>query len=276
MIDKKHDLPLVRQAKLLNLSRGSLYYEPKGPSQHDLDIMCEIDRLHMEYPFMGARMLRDTLKPRGFVVGRRHVTRLMRAMAIEAIYRQKSTSKRNPEHAVFPYLLRDLTIEKPNHVWSADITYIPMQRGFLYLFAVMDWATRRILAWRLSNTLTTDFCIDAVEDAIEQHGAPAIFNTDQGVQFTSGDFVRLIREQHGIALSMDGKGCWRDNVMIERFWKSLKYEEVFLHAYEGASAAKAGIGKYIDFYNSARPHSTLDGRTPDAVYFSPPPTQIAA
>jgi putative transposase len=276
MIDPAHDLPLTRQAELLNLSRSSLYYESKGPSEPDLALMREIDRLHLEYPFMGARMLRDTLKLRGYRVGRRHVARLMRLMSIEALYREKSTSRRNPAHAVFPYLLRHLLIEKPNHVWSADITYIPMQRGFLYLFAIMDWATRRILAWRLSNTLTTDFCIDAAEDAIARYGRPEIFNTDQGVQFTSGNFVRLICEQHRIALSMDGKGCWRDNVVIERFWKSLKYEEVYLHAYDSASQAKAGIAKYIDFYNSERPHSTLDGQTPDAVYFPSTPSLIAA
>jgi len=238
--------------------------------------MREIDRLHLEYPYMGARMLRDTLALHGDRIGRRHVARLMRVMGIEALYAQKSTSRRHPQHFVFPYLLRDITIAKSNHVWCADITYIPMERGFLYLFAVMDWATRRILAWRLSNSLTADFCIDAVEEAIERYGSPEIFNTDQGVQFTSSDFVQVIREKHGIALSMDGKGCWRDNVMIERFWRSLKYEEVYLHAYESSSAAKSGIGKYIDFYNSSRPHSAFDGQTPDAVYFTQAPTKIAA
>lgn len=276
MIDREHDLPLKRQAELLDLSRSSLYYVAKGPSQLDLDLMRAIDRLHLEYPFAGARMLRDMLVRREYRIGRRHVARLMRVMRIEALYRARSTTKRHPGHAVFPYLLRNLTIDRPNHAWSADITYIPMRRGFLYLFAVMDWATRRILAWRLSNSLTTEFCIDAVEEAIGRYGCPDIFNTDQGVQFTSADFVRLIREQHGIELSMDGKGCWRDNVVIERFWKSLKYEEVFLHAYDSTSDAKAGIGKYIDFYNNARPHSTLDGSTPDEVYFSSPRVRIAA
>jgi putative transposase len=276
MIDAEHDLPLTRQADLLDISRSTIYYEAAGPSERDLEIMREIDRLHMDYPYMGARMLRDTLRLAGYRIGRRHVARLMRVMGIEALYRKKSTSRRNPEHTVFPYLLRDVVIEKPNHAWCADITYIPMERGFVYLFAVMDWATRRILAWRISNSLATEFCIDAVEEAIEKYGPPQIFNTDQGVQFTSGDFVRLIREQHGIALSMDGKGCWRDNVMIERFWRSLKYEEVCLHAYDGVSSAKTGVGKYVDFYNSSRPHSALDGRTPDAVYFTQAPTTIAA
>ena len=276
MIDREHSLPLTRQAEMLDLSRSSLYYEAKGPSQTDVDLMSEIDRLHMEYPFAGARMLRDMLMRRGYRVGRRHVARLMRVMGIEALYRERSTTKRHLGHVVFPYLLRNLTIERPNHAWSADITYIPMRRGFLYLFAVMDWATRRSLSWRLSNSLTTEFCIEAVVEAIARYGCPEIFNTDQGVQFTSADFVRLIREQHGIELSMDGKGCWRDNVVIERFWKSLKYEEVYVHAYESTSEAKAGIGKYVNFYNSERPHSTLDGSTLDEVYFNSPRAQIAA
>jgi putative transposase len=225
---------------------------------------------------MGARMLRDRLNALGYRVGRRHVSRLMRIMGIEALYRKKKTTKRNPEHAVFPYLLRGMAIDKPNQVWAADISYIPMRRGFLYLFAIIDWATRRVLAWRLSNTLTTDFCIETVQEAIAQYGKPEIFNTDQGSQFTDGDFVALIRDEHGIALSMDGKGCWRDNVFIERFWRSLKYEEVYLHAYESTSEARASIGKYIAFYNGIRPHSALDGRTPDAAYFTSPAAALAA
>ena len=268
MIDREADLSLTRQAELLALSRSGLYYEPKPISAKDLELTRCIDRLHTDWPFMGARMLRDRLKIDGYTVGRRHVARLMRLMGIEALYRKKATTKRNPEHAVFPYLLRNLTIERPNHVWCADISYIPMRQGFLYLFAVLDWATRRVLAWRLSNTLTTDFCIEAVEEAIATHGKPEIFNTDQGSQFTDGEFVKLIRDTHGIALSMDGKGCWRDNVFVERFWRSIKYEEVYLHAYESGSQARAGIGKYITFYNGARPHSALDGRTPDAAYFT--------
>jgi len=276
MIDKSHDLPLTRQAELLNLSRSSLYYSPVEISPMDLELMRTIDQLHTEYPFMGARMLRDRLKTLGYRVGRRHVARLMRLMGIEALYRKKMTTQRNPEHAVFPYLLRGVSIERPNHAWCADISYIPMRRGFLYLFAILDWATRRVLAWRLSNTLTADFCIEAVHEAIGVYGKPEIFNTDQGSQFTGRDFVALIREQHGIALSMDGKGCWRDNVFIERFWRSLKYEEVYLHAYESASQARASIGKYIEFYNSVRPHSALDGRTPDAAYFTSPAVKLAA
>lgn len=276
MIEREHDLPLTRQAELLQLSRSSLYYTPAPISAADLEVMRRIDQLHTEYPFMGARMLRDRLKALGYRIGRRHVARLMQLMGIEALYRKKRTTKRNPEHAVFPYLLRGLTIDRPNHVWCADISYIPMRRGFLYLFAVLDWATRRVLAWRLSNTLTTDFCIEAVQEAIAKHGKPQIFNTDQGSQFTDGDFVKLIREDHRIELSMDGKGCWRDNVFVERFWRSIKYEEVYLHAYESASQARASIGRYIEFYNSTRPHSALDGRTPDDAYFNSSPVEKAA
>jgi putative transposase len=270
MIDRDHDLSLTRQADLLQLSRGSIYYVSVPVSPADLELMDRIDHLHTEYPFMGARMLRDRLKPMGYRVGRRHVARLMNLMGIEALYRKKRTTKRNPEHPVFPYLLRGVTIDRPNQVWAADISYIPMERGFLYLFAIIDWATRRILAWRLSNTLTTDFCIETVREAVARYGKPEIFNTDQGSQFTDGDFVALIREELGIKLSMDGKGCWRDNVFIERFWRSLKYEEVYLHAYASASKARTGIGRYIDFYNSERPHSALDGATPDAAYFTSP------
>ncbi len=275
MIDKEHDLPLTTQADILQLSRSSLYYVPVPISAADLELMRRIDALHTEYPFMGARMLRDRLNALGYRIGRRHAARLMRIMGIEALYRKKKTTKRNPEHPVFPYLLRGLIIDRPNQVWAADISYIPMRRGFLYLFAVLDWATRRVLAWRLSNTLTTDFCIETLEEAIAKYGKPEIFNTDQGSQFTDGDFTDLIRKKHGIQLSMDGKGCWRDNVFIERFWRSLKYEEVYLHAYDSASQARSGIAKYITFYNSARPHSALDGRTPDAAYFTSPALEAA-
>ena len=268
MIDRDHALPISRQAELLQISRGSVYYSEVATSAADLELTREIDRLHSDFPFAGARMLRDILRSKGYAIGRRHVSTLMRLMGIQTLYCKKLTSRRNPAHPVFPYLLRHLTIEQPNHVWCADITYIPMRHGFIYLFAVLDWATRRVLAWRLSNTLTTDFCIEAVREAIETHGRPQIFNTDQGSQFTDRDFVALIRDEHCIALSMDGKGAWRDNVFVERFWKSLKYEEIYLHAYDSVSEAKSGIGKYIAFYNGMRPHSSLDGRTPDTAYFS--------
>ncbi len=269
MIDREHDLPLTRQAQILGLSRGSLYYVPAPVSNIDLELMREMDRVHTDRPHMGARQLRDQLKRLGYRVGRRHVARLMRIMGIEALYRKKQqTTKRNPQHPVFPYLLRGVTIDRPNQVWAADITYIPMERGFLYLFAVLDWATRRILAWKLSNTLTTDFCIEAVREAVALYGAPEIFNTDQGCQFSSFEFVTLIRDELGAQFSMDGKGCWRDNVFIERFWRSLKYEEVYLRAYGSGSDARGSIGRYIAFYNSSRTHSSLDGRTPDEAYFT--------
>ncbi len=274
MIDRDHALPLAHQAQLLELSRGSLYYVPVPISQADLDLMREIDKLHLDYPFLGARMLRDMLKMRGYHVGRRHVGRLMGLMGIEALSRKKRGTKRNPAHPIYPYLLRNLVIDRPNQVWCADITYIPMRHGFVYLFAILDWATRRVLEWRLSNSLTTDFCIDAVEAAIAKYGCPQIFNTDQGCQFTAIDFVEMLKA-NGIAISMDGKGAWRDNVFIERFWKSLKYEEVYLRAYDSTSEAKHFVGRYVTFYNEQRPHSSLDGRTPDAVYFNQPTEKAA-
>jgi putative transposase len=220
----------------------------------------------------GQTMLRDMLKREGHQIGRKHVATLMKKMGIKAVYKKPNTSRRHPAHAVYPYLLRNMEITRPNHVFAADITYIPMKRGFVYLFAVMDWASRRVLSWRLSNPLTTDFCIEAVQEAIHRYGTPDIFNTDQGSQFTSLEFTQLLKD-NGIAISMDGKGGGallrrRDNVFVERRWKSIKYEEVYLHAYETVSAAKSGIGRYLDFYNSRRPHSALDGSTPDAFYFA--------
>lgn len=275
MINRAHDLSLSRQAELLGLSRASVYYQPTPVSAADLALMRRIDELHLELPFTGSRMLRDLLVREGHAIGRRHVATLMRRMGIEALYRRPNTSRRHPKHPVFPYLLRGLTINRPNQVWAMDITYIPMARGFIYLAAVLDWATRRVLAWRVSNSLTTDFCIEAVEDAIDRYGVPEMFNTDQGSQFTSGDFVGLL-QQHNIRISMDGKGCWRDNVIVERFWRSIKYEEVYLHAYDSVSAAKAGIARYISFYNSRRPHTALDRQTPDTVYFDSLPFAAAA
>ena len=274
MIDPEHVLPISHQVELLGIARSSFYYEPKPISAADLALMRIIDEVHMEHPTFGARMLREVLRRLGHKVGRRHVASLMRLMGIEALYCKKRTTKRNPAHPVYPYLLRDLSIENPNHVWCADISYIPMANGFLYLFAVLDWATRRVLAWRLSNTMTTDFCIEAVEEAIEYYGVPLIFNTDQGSQFTDGDFTGLLKAQ-GISISMDGKGAWRDNVFVERFWRTIKYDEVYLRAYESATEARRYIGKFISFYNSERPHSSLDGCTPDEVYFNLP-RKIAA
>jgi putative transposase len=275
MIDRNHELALTKQATLLGISRGSVYYEPAPVSDADLALMRRIDELHLQFPFAGARMLRGLLAAEGSKVGRRHVTTLMRRMGIEAIYRRPNTSKPAPGHRIYPYLLRGLTIDRPNHVWATDISYIPMARGFVYLTAVMDWFTRRILAWRLSNTMEASFCIDAVEEALAKHGCPQIFNTDQGSQFTSTDFTGMLAS-NGIAISMDGKGAWRDNVFVERLWRTVKYEEVYLHAYDGVGEAQRSIGRYLAFYNAKRPHTALDGRTPDQAYFDPLPLRTAA
>jgi len=275
MIDRTHALPVIRQCQLLALSRSTAYYQPTPVSAADLARMRRIDELHLDHPFAGARMLRDLLRREGHSIGRRHVSTLMTRMGIEAVYRKPHTSQRHPAHTVYPYLLRQLEITRPNHVWAADITYIPMQRGFVYLFAVLDWASRRVLAWRLSNTLTTDFCTEAVQEAVTNYGAPTIFNTDQGCQFTSLEFTGILKE-HGIQISMDGTGCWRDNVFVERLWKSIKYEEGYLHAYETVSAAQQGLERYLTFYNRQRPHRALDGKTPDQVYCDNLTTRLTA
>ena len=225
MIDRGHKLPLTRQAKAVGVSRGSVYYRPRPVNEADLSLLRRIDELHLEYPFAGGRMMRDLLRQESLFSGRRHVSTLMRRMGIEALYRRPSTSRRHPHHRVYPYLLRDLAVTRPNQVWAMDITYIPMARGFVYLAAVMDWVSRKVLAWRVSITMDTDFCVEAVEEALERHGAPGIFNTDQGSQFTSEAFTGLLKE-NGIRISMDGRGSWRDNVFIERLWRSVKYEAV--------------------------------------------------
>jgi len=275
MIDRTHALPVARQCQLLKLARSTAYYQAMPVSDAALTLMRRIDELHLRYPFAGARMLRDLLRQEGRAVGRRHVATLMRRMGITAIYRTPRTSLRHPAHTVYPYRLRHLNITRPNHVWAADITYIPMQRGFVYLFAVLDWASRRVLTWRLSNTLTTDFCVEAVQEAISRYGCPEIFNTDQGCQFTSQEFTGLLKD-HGIQISMDGTGCWRDNVFVERLWRSLKYEEVYLHAYETVRDAHQGVARYVTFYNQLRPHRALDGRTPDRVYSDTLPARPTA
>jgi len=275
MIDRAHDLPLTKQAETLNISRRSLYYVPELVRPADLALMRQMDELHLEFPFAGSRMLRDLLAADGSKVGRRHVTTLMRKMGIEAVYRRPSTSKSAPGHKIFPYLLRGLTIDRPNQVWSTDITYIPMARGFVYLCAVMDWFARRILAWRLSNTMEAAFCVEVLEDALAKHGRPEIFNSDQGSQFSGMAFTSVLIKSE-IAISMDGKGAWRDNVFVERFWRSIKYEEVYLKAYEDVPEARQSIGRYIDFYNARRPHTALDRRTPDQAYFNPLPLRTAA
>jgi putative transposase len=275
MIDPKHEVSITRQAELLGISRSAVYYVPRPIAEADLALMRRIDELHLEYPFAGARTLRDLLEQEGIYAGRKHIGTLMARMGVEALVRRKSTSRRAPGHEIYPYLLRNLAIERPNQVWALDITYIPMRRGFVYLVAVMDWASRRILAFRLSNTLTADFCVEALEEAIARHGVPEIVNTDQGCQFTCSEFIVKLKS-HEIAISMDGKGCWRDNVFIERFWKTLKYQEVYLRAYDTVSEARASIARYIAFYNSRRPHRAHKGRTPDAAYFAALPLKQAA
>lgn len=267
MIDRAHVLSLVKQAKVLGISRGSLYYEPQPVSEQDLILMRRIDELHLDYPFAGSRMLQDFLVREGFDIGRLHVRTLMRRMGIEAIYRRPKTSNPAQGHKIYPYLLRNLPVTRPNQVWAMDITYIPMARGFVYLAAVVDWFSRKILSWRLSITLETDFCIEAFEEAIHRYGKPEIFNTDQGSQFTSIAFTSLLMK-HDILISMDGKGSWRDNVFVERLWRTLKYEEVYLRAYANVPEARTSLGRYIDgFYNAKRPHSSLDRKTPDEAYF---------
>jgi putative transposase len=275
MIDRNHKLSLTQQATLLGISRGSIYYEAVPVSAADLALMRRIDELHLEFPFAGSRMLRGLLAAEGSKLGRRHVTTLMRRMGIETIYRRPNTSKPAPGHRIYPYLLRGLSIDRPNQVWAIDITYIPMARGFVYLAAVMDWFTRRILAWRLSNTMEASFCVDAVEEALAKYGSPQIFNTDQGSQFTGAQFTGLL-SGNGIAISMDGQGAWRDNVFVERFWRTIKYEEVYLHAYDSVGEARQSIGRYLAFYNARRPHTALDGRTPDQAYFDLLPLRMAA
>jgi putative transposase len=266
MIDRSHGLPVTRQAKVLGISRGSVYYRPRPVSADDLAIMRRMDELHLDFPFAGSRMLRDLLRAEGIEIGRQHVATLMKRMGIEAIYRRPNTSKPAPGHKIYPYLLRKLLVTRPNQVWAMDITYIPMARGFVYLAAVVDWFSRRVLSHRLSITMDTAFCIEALEEALAHHGPPDIFNTDQGSQFTSVTFTGVL-VKNTIAISMDGKGSWRDNVFVERLWRSVKYEEVYLRAYETVGEARSSIGRYLSFYNSRRPHSSLDRQTPDAVYF---------
>jgi len=274
MIERGHELPMTRQAKLLKLSRSSVYYRPRPVSPADLAIMRRIDEFHLEYPFAGSRMLRDLLRGEGVETGRQRVARMMKRMGIEALYRRPNTSKPAPGHKIYPYLLRGLAVTRPNQVWAMDITYIPMARGFVYLAAVVDWFSRRVLAWRVSITMEVAFCLEAVEEALARHGRPEIFNTDQGSQFTGQDFTGLLLD-NAIAISMDGKGAWRDNVFVERLWRSVKYEEVYLRAYDSVGEARASIGRYLDFYNRKRPHSSLDARTPDHAYFHNLP-QVAA
>lgn len=271
MIDQTHRLSITKQARILSISRGSVYYQAEPVCEADLDVMRRVDQLHLDYPFAGSRMLQSFLVREGFRIGRLHVRTLMKRMGIEAIYRRPHTSKPAAGHKIYPYLLRHLVVERPNQVWAMDITYIPMARGFVYLAAVVDWFSRKVLAWRVSITLDTAFCLEAVEEALARYGKPEMFNTDQGSQFTSFAFTDLLNK-HGITISMDGKGAWRDNVFVERLWRTIKYEEVYLRAYNTVPEARASLGRYIDgFYNAKRPHSSLDRKTPDEAYFNQMP-----
>jgi putative transposase len=275
MIDPEDKLSIQKQARLLKISRSSVYYKPQTFSEDELKLMRAIDELHLEHPFAGSRMLRDLLERDGVHVGRRHMRTAMRRMGIEALYRKPNTSKPAPGHKIYPYLLRNVEVTRVNQVWSTDISYIPMKRGFVYLVAVIDWFSRRVLSWKLSITMDVSFCLEALDEALSEYGKPEIFNTDQGSQFTSEAFTGRLK-QEGIAISMDGKGRWCDNVLIERFWRSIKYEEVYLHAYESVSEARSRIGQYIEFFNHRRPHSSLQAQTPDQVYFNRAPEQRAA
>jgi putative transposase len=267
MIDREHELPVSTQAKVLNISRGSVYYLPRPVPDRDLKLMRRIDELHMNYPFAGSRMMQGLLKQEGFEVGRKHTATLMKKMGIEALYRRPRTSKPGPGHKIHPYLLKGLKIDRPNQVWATDISYIPMARGFVYLCAIIDWFTRRVLSWAVSIAMETSFCVEALEEALEKHGSPAVFNTDQGSQFTAEAFTSVLK-QRNIAISMDGKGAWRDNVFVERLWRSVKYEEVYLKAYASVAEARSSLEKYLVFYNTRRPHQALDGMTPDQAYFT--------
>ena len=275
MIDRAHRLSLSGQARLLGLSRGSVYYQRRPSAAADVALMRQLDALHVEYPFAGSRMLRDLLRQEGHEVGRLHVATLMKRMGIAALYRRPTTSHPTPGHQIYPYLLRKVAVTKPNQVWALDITYVPMARGFVYLVAVVDWFSRKVLAWRLSMTLETGPCVEALSEALARHGRPAIMNTDQGSQFTSVAFLMALQDAK-IAISMDGKGAWRDNVFVERLWRTIKYEEVYLRAYRSVSEARRSLGRYLAFYNRRRPHSSLGGQTPDQAYFTQPTPSSAA
>jgi putative transposase len=266
MIEPGHPgLSLSRQCRLVAISRSSLYYQPRPASEETLALMRRIDEIFLACPFFGSRQIMRQLRRDGQQVGRHRVRRLMQQMGLQAIYQAPKTSEPHPEHRIYPYLLRDLEISRPNQVWCSDITYIPVSRGFLYLVAVMDWHSRKVLAWRLSNTMHADFCVEALEEALERFGKPVIFNTDQGSQFTSSDFTSVL-QKHEIRISMDGRGRWLDNVFIERVWRSLKYEAIYLHEIADGFAARRLIGQWLAFYNGERPHSALAGRTPAETY----------
>ncbi len=267
MIDREHRLPLTRQSHILKLSRSSLYYKAVPVNARDLELMKLIDEIHLKYPFYGSRNIRDELLDQGYKIGRGHVSTLMKKIGIEALYRKPRLSKPHPGHKVYPYLLRGMAITRAKQVWAADITYLPMAKGFCYLVVIMDWASRKVLTWRLSNTLDITFCTEALEEALRRFGSPEIFNTDQGSQFTSEAFTGTLNA-HDIRISMDGRGRWLDNVFIERLWRSVKYEDVYLKAYDSIPAVRQGLTTYFEFYNYRRRHQSLDRKTPDYVYWS--------
>jgi putative transposase len=274
MIDRANpNLSISRQCRILSLSRSSFYYAAKGESEANLALMRRIDELFMKYPFYGSRQMARQLRREGQCVGRHRVRRLMRLMGLEAIYQAPRTSDPHPEHRIYPYLLRDMAITRPNQVWCSDITYIPVQHGFLYLVAVMDWATRHVLAWRLSNTMDAGFCVEALNEALSRYGRPEIFNTDQGSQFTSLAFTGVLKNA-GVAISMDGRGRCMDNIFIERLWRSLKYEAVYLHELSDGFVAERVIGEWLAFYNTERPHSSLGGQTPAEAYHRDQPVDM--
>lgn len=266
MIERNHDLAVTQQCKLLDLARSTAYYKTMPLTGEELYLMQKIGKLHSEHPFMGQRMIRDTLNNDGIFIGRQRVRTLMNKMGIRAHYKQPRTTQVNPEHKIYPYLLRNLDIDRVNQVWATDITYIPMKHGFIYLVAVLDWYSRRVLSWRLSNTLHEGFCVEVLNEAISKYRVPEIFNTDQGSQFTGNTFTGVLKS-HNIRISMDGRGSWVDNVIVERFWRSVKYEEVYQRAYTDMCDARYHLGRYIDFYNSGRPHRAHGGKSPDSIYF---------
>ena len=274
MITPNKPVSIVRQCKLLDLHRSGIYYQPAQESEDNLEFMRQIDRIHIARSFLGIRRITDALREMGYRVNRKRVRRLMIKMGIQAIHPKPNTSKRHTKHKIYPYLLRGLPITRSNQVWATDITYVPMAKGFVYLTVVMDWYSRKVLSWRVSNSIDNSFCVDALEDALYRYGQPEIFNSDQGSQFTSEDFTKVLKD-HAIRISMDGKGAWRDNVFVERLWRSIKYEEIYLNAYESVKEAKDGIGAWIEFYNRERKHQTL-GMTPDLMYGQPPMLKQAA
>lgn len=265
MIDRGADLPVTTQCELLDVARSTVYYQPRPARGSDVDVMRRIDEIHLAWPFLGSRRIVDQLAGQGITVNRKHVQRLMRVMGLVALYPKRNTSKPAPGHKTYPYLLKDLTIDAPNRVWATDVTYLPMKDGWLYLVAIMDWYSRKVLAWRVSNTIDTAFCVEALQEALEAYGTPEVFNTDQGATFTATAFTSVLVD-HGVKISMDGRGRWRDNVFVERLWRSVKYEEVYLHAYEDGAQARAGLGAYFEFYNTQRRHQGLQGLTPDEAY----------